>query len=110
MKVNLDRWRILHLIALILVSHVLAQALMHKYGWPRLSAYGFAVTVATQMSNAMHPPDHPAESKQNAAETRRQEKRAQVVRERALRKGDAGAAKKRKHNARGTDAVAPREE
>lgn len=53
MKVTVNRNRILHLILLILCSHVIARVLIKVWEWPPLSAYGLGCTMTIQFSNAI---------------------------------------------------------
>mmetsp|Transcript_15715 Transcript_15715/g.33228 ORF Transcript_15715/g.33228 Transcript_15715/m.33228 type:complete len:95 (+) Transcript_15715:180-464(+) len=94
MKINLDRWRILHLLVLMGISFVLAEILIAKMGWTGLSAYGFACTITTQINNAINP-DPNAEAEE-AAEKKRQEKRDRVVEKRQLRRKEGVAGKKKR--------------
>mmetsp|Transcript_56191 Transcript_56191/g.119496 ORF Transcript_56191/g.119496 Transcript_56191/m.119496 type:complete len:96 (-) Transcript_56191:28-315(-) len=94
MKVNFDRWRILHLLLLMVISSILAEALIAKLEWTSLSAYGFAITITTQISNAFNPDSVDAD---DAADDMRQKKRERILeKRRERRKGDMGAAGKKK--------------
>jgi hypothetical protein len=53
MKVTIDRYRVLHLIILMTCSCILAETLISKFAWARLSAYGIACTVVTGSSNGI---------------------------------------------------------
>lgn len=53
MKVTFDRYRVLHLIILMTCSCILAETLISKFMWARLSAYGIACTVVTGSSNGI---------------------------------------------------------
>jgi DNA integrity scanning protein DisA with diadenylate cyclase activity len=53
MKVTFDRYRVLHLIILIACSSILAETLISKLALARLSAYGFACTIITRLSNGV---------------------------------------------------------
>jgi len=62
MQVTLDTTRILHLIALLISSFVLAKILQLKLDWTPLSAWGLGITLSCQVSNAimkiMDPENH----------------------------------------------------
>lgn len=53
MKVTIDTVRILHLLALILLSTAGATLLVSYWDWTPLAAFGFACTIVTQVSNAL---------------------------------------------------------
>ena len=53
MEVTIDRYRVLHLIVLVFGSYIIAKILILKWEWSSLSAYGFGVTITTQVSNGI---------------------------------------------------------
>jgi hypothetical protein len=53
MQVTLDSTRILHLIALLLSSFLIAKILQFKLDWTPLSAWGLGITLSCQVSNAI---------------------------------------------------------
>ena len=53
MKIVVNRNRVLHLLLLIVCSHIIARFLINSWEWAPLSAYGLACTIATQFSNAI---------------------------------------------------------
>lgn len=91
MKVNIDRYRILHLILLIAISSVVAETLVTKLDWTRMSAYGFACSVTSQVSQRVYSILNPSEEEQaaDAAEKKRLDKRERVLEKRRGRKIDA---------------------
>ncbi|KAL7527882.1 hypothetical protein ACHAWF_002347 [Thalassiosira exigua] len=94
MKVTIDRYRILHLILLIICSFILAEILIKKLGWSRLSAYGFACTLTSQISQAIHrlQTDNP-----DGEDEDRQDKRERVIQKRRDRRtGESGVRGKKK--------------
>ncbi|KAL7499539.1 hypothetical protein ACHAWT_009075 [Skeletonema menzelii] len=53
MQVTLDAQRILHLIALLLSSFIIAKLLQVKLEWSPLSAWGLGISISCQVSNAI---------------------------------------------------------
>mmetsp|Transcript_7648 Transcript_7648/g.12379 ORF Transcript_7648/g.12379 Transcript_7648/m.12379 type:complete len:100 (-) Transcript_7648:123-422(-) len=98
MEINLDRWRILHLLLLLTVSSILAQILIAKFEWAALSAYGFAITITTQINNAINSDQLNGDlNADDAADKMRQEKRERVLEKRKeRRKGGTGVTGKKK--------------
>ena len=95
MEVTLDRWRILHLILLMTASFIVAEILIKKWEWASLSAYGFAITITTQISKVINP--DPNDDVEDAADKKREEKRERVLeKRRERRKGETGVAGKKK--------------
>ena len=87
MKVNLDRYRIFHLIVLLACSFVVAETLIAKMEWTKMSAYGLAITITTQLSNAINSANKDADAAdESAAEKKRQEKRERVLEKRRERR------------------------
>ena len=100
MKVTIDRYRVLHLFILVGCSFILAETLVSKWGWSYMSAYGFAISITTQISNAINK-DNPRitdnDGPTDAAEKKREEKRERIIDKRKERKSGAlTGSKKRK--------------
>ena len=93
MKVTIDRYRILNLVILLACSGVLAEIIISKFEWSRLSAYGFTITICVQISNAINKINLEAQQNKNndAAEKKRLEKIERVLEKRA-----AGMGKKKR--------------
>ena len=53
MQVTLDAQRILHLMALLLSSYIIAKLLQVRFEWTPLSAWGFGISISCQVSNAI---------------------------------------------------------
>ena len=89
MKVTIDRYRILNLGILLACSGVLAEIIISKFEWSRLSAYGFTITICVQIINAINQLN--VEAQQNnhndAAEKKRLEKSERVLEKRAAGMG-----------------------
>jgi hypothetical protein len=85
MKITFDRYRILHLFLLMACTFILAETLIAKMDWSKLSAYGFACTVVTQISNAMNPIESD-NSEPPAADKKKHEKRRRIVEKRRERR------------------------
>ncbi|KAL3771102.1 hypothetical protein ACHAWU_006479 [Discostella pseudostelligera] len=97
MEITIDRYRILHLILLIVCSHVIARFLINSWEWTPLSAYGLAVTVTTQISNAITQNNINAgnNDEDNVVDKRRQEKRERVLMKRRERKSGLAETKRK---------------
>ena len=95
MKITFDRYRILHLILLVACSFILAETLIAKMEWSKLSAYGFACTMISQLSNAISPIESDDSKRTAAEETKRQDKRERTLEKRRERRNGV-ANKKRK--------------
>ena len=65
MKVTIDRYRIFNLVLLLACSGVLAEIIIFKFEWSRLSAYGFTITICVQISNAINQLDVEAQQNKN---------------------------------------------
>ena len=93
MKVTIDRYRIFNLVILLACSGVLAEIIISKFEWSRLSAYGFTITICVQISNAINKLNLEAQQNKNndAAEKKRLEKIERVLEKRA-----AGMGKKKR--------------
>ena len=93
MKVTIDRYRIFNLVILLACSGVLAEIIISKFEWSRLSAYGFTITICVQISNAINKLNVEAQQNNNndAAEKKRLEKSERVLEKRA-----AGMGKKKR--------------
>jgi hypothetical protein len=93
MKVTIDRYRILNLIILLACSSILAEIIISKFEWARLSAYGFTITICVQISNAINKLNLEQQQNNNndAAEKKRLEKSERVLEKRA-----AGLGKKKR--------------
>ena len=93
MKVTIDRYRIFNLVILLACSGVLAEIIISKFEWSRLSAYGFTITICVQISNAINKLNLEAQHNNNndAAEKKRLEKSERVLEKRA-----AGMGKKKR--------------
>ncbi|KAL7441636.1 hypothetical protein ACHAXH_008729, partial [Discostella pseudostelligera] len=88
MEIIIDRYRILHLILLIVCSHVIARFLINSWEWTPLSAYGLAVTITTQFSNAItrHNTNADNTEEDDVVDKRRQERRERVLMKRRERR------------------------
>jgi len=84
MEVTIDRYRVLHLIVLMFTSYIIAKILILKWDWSSMSAYGFGVTISTQISNAMHTINND-KSNAMAIDQKREEKRERVEKRRERR-------------------------
>ena len=102
MKVSIDRYRVLHLFILMGCSFILAETLVSKWEWSYMSAYGFAISITTQISNAINnnannPRITNDGGPNDAAEKKREEKRERIIDKRKERKsGAVTGSKKRK--------------
>lgn len=91
MKVNFERSRILHLVILLAISFIIAQTIMAKTEWTALSAYGFAITITTQINNAIY--SNRDDEVDDSADKMRQKKRERMLeKRRERRKGKTGVA------------------
>ena len=86
MKFTFDRYRILHLILLMACSYIVAETLIAKMEWSKLSAYGFACTVITQLNNAINPIESDDSKHTAAEETKKQDKRERILEKRRERR------------------------
>ena len=83
MEVTIDRYRVLHLVLLMFSSFIIAKILISKWEWSSLSAYGFGVTISTQVSNAL---SKIIEDESNSTvDKKREEKRERVEQRRERR-------------------------
>jgi len=83
MEVTIDRYRVLHLALLMFSSYIIAKILILKWEWSSLSAYGFGVTISTQVSNAL---SKIIEDESNSTvDKKREEKRERVEKRRERR-------------------------
>ena len=85
MKITFDRYRILHLFLLMACTFILAEILIAKIYWSKLSAYGFACTVVTQINNAMNPIESHSEDL-SAADEKKRDKRGRILEKRKERR------------------------
>jgi len=53
MKVKIDTTRLIHLLALVLLTIGGGQLLIKRWEWNRLSAYSFVCTIVCQISNVL---------------------------------------------------------
>ena len=86
MQVTLDAQRILHLMALLLSSYIIAKLLQVRFEWTPLSAWGLGISISCQVSNAIlkiMDPESNINSKNNVDEN---EKRWQEERKKELEK------------------------
>ena len=86
MQVTLDAQRILHLMALLLSSYIIAKLLQVRFEWTPLSAWGLGISISCQVSNAilkMMDPESNINSSNNVDEN---EKRWQEERKKELEK------------------------
>jgi len=95
MKVTIDRYRILHLVMLMICSYLLAEALIAKMEWTPLSAYGLACTITTQISNGINSQYNEDEAN-SPVEKRREDKRERVLEKRRERRTTGEAGKKKR--------------
>ena len=87
MQVTLDAQRILHLMALLLSSYIIAKLLQIRFEWTPLSAWGLGISISCQVSNAIlkiMDPESNISSKNNSLDEN--EKRWQEERKKELEK------------------------
>mmetsp|Transcript_752 Transcript_752/g.1012 ORF Transcript_752/g.1012 Transcript_752/m.1012 type:complete len:100 (-) Transcript_752:81-380(-) len=84
MQVTLDAQRILHLLALLLSSFLIAKLLQLKLEWKPLSAWGLGISISCQVSNAIMKIVDPESTMNNSADDK--EKKWQQERQRELEK------------------------
>ena len=94
MEVTIDRYRVLHLIVLMFSSYIIAKIFILKWEWSSLSAYGFGVTITTQISNVIIHKIN--EDKSNVIDKKREEKRERVEKRRERRNQQSKATNNKK--------------
>ena len=83
MEVTIDRYRVLHLVLLMFSSFIIAKILILKWEWSLLSAYGFGVTISTQVSNSI---SKIIEDESNSTEDKKREEKRERVEKRRERR------------------------
>ncbi len=86
MQVTLDAHRILHLLALLLSSFLIAKLLQVKFEWTPLSAWGVGISISCQVSNAILKIMDPDSDINNTNSADEKEKKWQQDRQRELEK------------------------
>ena len=86
MQVTLDAQRILHLMALLLSSYIIAKLLQVRFEWTPLSAWGLGISISCQVSNAILKIMDPESNINNNNNLEDNEKRWQEERKKELEK------------------------